>query len=640
MILREDGWYKFDKKSGDEYCIAPPIQIVKKMENIEDGSVIIVIDDGRGKTREESMDILTSQRIESLTRYGFGTTPKNKYDLAEALNGQAYNMPTERVYKDVGLTKFNDQLVFQGAELVAKNNNNLGSLIADSRYDLKPRGNLKSWIEMFKNHIQGTDKLELTVALGVSGVVFRYLFDQGIDLINPIVHYSGDSSTGKTTAAQLALSVAGNPAKNKGMYHSWNNTDNAFFSIIKGNYGVPLLFDEVSSYRGRNISQLVYQLADGNPRGRADKDGNLRKQADAATIIFSTGETNVTEHKTNSRNTGVGVRILEFEGAVTKSAYQSQEIKKTITHNYGQILPLIAKELIDSEPSDIVEIFDDHYKKLSSKLKNSSSVVERITNFYAAILTSVTAFNETMKSVSELNLNNIDLINVENIQALLVKYEQSSSQSRDIAEEVYEALLQYLIQNQHKISSGRHEYGRTRETIGHYEPTENVFRYKNSSEGIKRFNIKLLKTEFDQFIHSHQFEGTKKIQSALSDKGYIINKDDTRIAEQETVTTDGKKERKAFYRITIPDEMLQLFNYSGIDGNENELKPEPVSQSADNKDNTNSNNGYQNSELPSESLFAKFAREKSQQTNSKIADEIIARAKNHSSEDDLEDIEI
>src|SRR5699024_4533313 len=376
---------------------------------------------------------------------------------------------------------------------------------------------------------------------------------------------------------------------------------------------------EVSSYRGYNISQLVYQLADGNPRGRADKDGNLRKQADAATIIFSTGETNVTEHKTNSRNTGVGVRILEFEGAVTNSAYQSQEIKKTITHNYGQILPLIAKELIDSEPSDIVEIFDDHYKKLSSKLKNSSSVVERITNFYAAILTSVTAFNETMKSVSELNLNNIDLINVENIQALLVKYEQSSSQSRDIAEEVYEALLQYLIQNQHKISSGRHEYGRTRETIGHYEPTENVFRYKNSSEGIKRFNIKLLKTDFDQFIHSNQFEGTKKIQSALSDKGYIISKSESRIAEQETVTTDGQKRREAFYRIVIPDDMLDSFSYSGVEGNEDNLKPELASQFANTTDNTNSNNGYQNSELPSESLFAKFAREKSEQTNSKIA---------------------
>src|SRR5699024_5062194 len=215
---------------------------------------------------------------------------------------------------------------------------------------------------------------------------------------------------------------------------------------------------------------------------------------------------------------------------------------------------------------------------LTKQLESSSTVADRIINFYAAILTSVTVFNETMKNVSELNLGEQDLINTENIQALLIDYERTSSQSRDIAEEVYEALLQYLIQNQHKISSGRHEYGRTRETIGHYEPTENVFRYKNSSEGIKRFNIKLLKTEFDQFIHSHQFEGTKKIQSALSDKGYIINKDDTRIAEQETVTTDGKKERKAFYRITIPDEMLQLFNYSGIDGNEDELKPELISQ--------------------------------------------------------------
>ena len=90
----------------------------------------------------------------------------------------------------------------------------------------------------------------------------------------------------------------------------------------------------------------------------------------------------------------------------------------------------------------------------------------------------------------------------------------------------------------------------------------------------------------------------------------------------------------------IPDEMLQLFNYSGIDGNENELKPELVSQFSDTTDNTNSNNGYQNSELPSESLFAKIAREKSEQTNSKIADEIIASAKNRSSEDDLGDIEI
>lgn len=640
MILKNDGWYKVDKHSGKEYCIAPPIQIVKKMENVEDGSVIIVIDDGRGKTREESMDILTSQKIESLTRYGFGITPKNKYDLAEALNGQAYNMPTERVYKDVGLTKFNDQLVFQGAELIAKNNNNPGSLITDSRYDLKPRGNLKSWIEMFRNHIQGTDKLELTVALGVSGIVFRYLVDQGIDLINPIVHFSGDSSTGKTTAAQLALSVAGNPAKNRGMYHSWNNTDNAFFATIKGNYGVPLLFDEVSSYRGYDISQLIYQLADGNPRGRADKDGNLRKQADAATIIFSTGETNVTEHKTNSKNTGVGVRILEFEGAVTESALQAQAIKKCIARNYGHILPFVAKELLDSQSEDVMEFYDDHHDLLTKQLESSSTVADRIINFYAAILTSVTVFNETMKNVSELNLGEQDLINTENIQALLIDYERTSSQSRDIAEEVYEALLQYLIQNQHKISSGRHEYGRTRETIGHYEPTENVFRYKNSSEGIKRFNIKLLKTEFDQFIHSHQFEGTKKIQSALSDKGYIINKDDTRIAEQETITNEGKKERKAFYRIMIPDEMLQLFNYSGIDGNENELKPELVSQFSDTTDNTNSNNGYQNSELPSESLFAKFAREKSEQTNSKIADEIIASAKNRSSEDDLGDIEI
>lgn len=643
MELKNDGWYKKDTKTGEAYCIAPPIRIVKKKVNIETDEVTIVIYDGRAKTREESMDILTSQKIEGLTKYGFGVTPKNKHDLSEVLIAQAVQMNAESIYRSVGLVNSDGVLNFQGAKLVSSNSTVMGTLSHDSNYDLEPKGSIENWIEMFQTHVTGTIKLELAVTLGVSGIVFRYLAEQGIDLINPIVHFSGDSSTGKTTAAQLALSVAGNPLKNKGLYKSWNNTDNAFFATIKDNYGIPMLFDEVSMYRGYNISQLIYQLADGNPRGRADKDGNLRKQPDAATIIFSTGEKNVTEHKTNSRNTGVGVRILEFEGAITSSALQSQEIKKFITKNYGHILPLIAEELLESNPDDIIEIFNCHYESLSRKLKNSSAVVERVTNFYAAILTAGTAFNETGKNQSSLNIGQQDLIDLNAIESLLVDHEKSSAQTRDLAEEVYESLIQYLIQNQHKISSGCNEYNRTRETIGHYEPTDTIFRFRDSSEGIKRFKIKMLKNEFNKFISDNNFEGIKKIQTALTEKNYIVRGSKDRVASQQIITTDGKRKREAFYHIVIPDEMLVAFNYSGIEGKENDLKPQLGSSTLPNESVINGNSSESiYSENKKENVFTQHLCDKGE-TKSNVVKDMLDKNENYSLSDDLDaldDIEI
>lgn len=58
----------------------------------------------------------------------------------------------------------------------------------------------------------------------------------------------------------------------------------------------------------------------------------------------------------------------------------------------------------------------------------------------------------------------------------------------------------------------------------------------------------------------HNFEGHKKIQTSLVDKGYIIKKLDDRIASQESIPTDGKSKRESFYTITIPEEHQDLFN--------------------------------------------------------------------------------
>lgn len=559
MILKSDGWYKFDQQTKKMYKVAEPIHVVKKKKSLEDGRITLVLDDGHGFTHEAPMKILSSKNIEELTDYGFNITPKNKADLSHALNNQAVNMEVEYLYSTVGLFVNEEILEFRGAKLISTDKDRKGTLNTDSRYQLQSKGSLTKWIHMLQNHVQGSVKLELTVALGVSGIIFRYLVANGIDLINPIIHFSGDSSTGKTTAAQLALSVAGNPNKNQGQYKNWNNTNIAFFAAIKGNYGIPLLFDEISLYRGNNISGLIYQLADGNPRGRADKEGNFKKQEAAATVIFSTGENKIMDHQSSTKNTGVGVRILEFEGNVTKSAKQSEAIKRCITTNYGHVLNIVAKELINNKAKDTIDIFNDYLNKVKEQLSESSNVVDRVSNFYAAILTSAEFFNQSLQQVEDLQLKkDYELLNIKDIQAFLINYELNVSKERDIAENAYGELLDHIMRKQNLIADASINYGRSHETIGYFEEVKpNNTSTKQESE----YRVKLLKSAFDDFIRERNFEGTKKVQTALKNKGYIVEYDDDRIAKQENVIKSGVKKRESFYQIVIPEDVLENLKF-------------------------------------------------------------------------------
>ncbi|MCE3338431.1 DUF927 domain-containing protein, partial [Staphylococcus aureus] len=66
-------------------------------------------------------------------------------------------------------------------------------------------------------------------------------------------------STGKSTAAALAVSVAGNPTKgNETLFRSWNATRNALEGYLSNNYGIPIVFDELSSTTLRDTTGLLY----------------------------------------------------------------------------------------------------------------------------------------------------------------------------------------------------------------------------------------------------------------------------------------------------------------------------------------------------------------------------------------------
>lgn len=97
--------------------------------------------------------------------------------------------------------------------------------------------------------------MELAVVMGLASAVVGFI-SREMSMENIIAHIINDSSTGKTTACQLAISVFGSPViKGNGLMLSWNGTVNAIQRSLTGNNGVVIALDEVSMSRGDDFTK-------------------------------------------------------------------------------------------------------------------------------------------------------------------------------------------------------------------------------------------------------------------------------------------------------------------------------------------------------------------------------------------------
>jgi len=102
-----------------------------------------------------------------------------------------------------------------------------------------------------------------------------------------IVHHYSDSGVGKTAAAQLALSIYGNP---KMLYGSMNTTVVAMTELFKHTNNLPVLYDEkqVAHVDGH---ELIYSVCLEQSRDRGAKEGGVRNdRVNWNCIARTTGE--------------------------------------------------------------------------------------------------------------------------------------------------------------------------------------------------------------------------------------------------------------------------------------------------------------------------------------------------------------
>lgn len=148
-------------------------------------------------------------------------------------------------------------------------------------------GTLAEWQEQVAALCAGNSRLVFAVCCALAAPLLRLTGTGGGGF-----HLRGESTDGKTTVMKVAASVCGGTD----YWHSWRATGNALEGIASRHNDALLPLDELREVDPREAGMIAYMLANGQGKGRARTDGEVRNRRHWTLLLFSTGELSLAEH--------------------------------------------------------------------------------------------------------------------------------------------------------------------------------------------------------------------------------------------------------------------------------------------------------------------------------------------------------
>ncbi|HDE0537977.1 TPA: DUF927 domain-containing protein [Staphylococcus aureus] len=530
------------KKDGDEkkvVTMSSCIVVEAKFWHASENTEKIIISNGKDKENTFESDILTARKLPSLIKYGHSINENYIKDLSYALQLMRDELPTSDLYDGSGIIETpHGYIVMIDTIYTSKQYDQLSSLdpIVDSAYLLEPKGTFKDWLNMYINEVKGHLLLELAVVFGISALVTAFLkHKHDVEFAGIIFSFTGQSSTGKSTAASLAVSVAGNPTKgNQTLFRSWNATRNALEGYLSNNFGIPIVFDELSSATFKDTTGLLYSIAEGQGRQRSNVHGEVKTPKNWGASVISTSEYSI--FTDSAQNDGLRVRTIEINEQFTTNATNADNIKKAVALNYGHVLPLVAQYLINRE-DEVIQWFykevDWFEAKLNSETNNTGI---RMFKRYAVITTSAKILGRVLATD----------IDIAKIRDYFIDYHAHTVSERSLADKAIEVITQFVAQNRGKFSDDT--------------ALKNMFEnYGLIALKDNHIEVKIIASVFKNMLLEHHFQDVNNVVNALRDKGFIES-DHDRITTKRTVKDgNGKKQSLVFYHLKLDSEYASIF---------------------------------------------------------------------------------
>ncbi len=331
---------------------------------------------------------MTEQYVSEITRKGIPVQKKNMSTLLLSIFNQEKDAPLEIRHEKLGFGEYNGHKAFFGSKGIEADSTYAG------RLSIFPTGEYSVWKKTVEEEVLGTD-LEIILAIAAAAPLIDFL-KESVHTGNLLVSLVGESSTGKTTAGCLAVSLGARCSFGDSTILTFADSKNSLMNGICSAY--PTVIDEGSLIR-YNPTSLLYELAEGREKGRLTKELTRAEANTFNTAILMTTEKSILGMC--DQNTGLLVRCLEFEEIVwTKSAQSADRIKAVCEQNYGFVIENIATLLLKYEAagktSEIVDAYWSYQKRFVEQMRAEGKytpLTERICKNIAMIAIGAEFFN-------------------------------------------------------------------------------------------------------------------------------------------------------------------------------------------------------------------------------------------------------
>ena len=341
--------------------------------------------------------------------------------------------------KGIGITNTYEQLGWccLDGELAHKGNTLLSNSLTavyDGKYDLEPKGCRESMVERLKTVICPYIALLFAFISGLVANTIGFLKRCGVDVPTVLLNICGQSTTGKTTAARLIVSVGSNPFHTDGkdcLLSTCNTTASALLETVREIYGFPVAFDELGALDDKiNMRPILYALANGKDKGRY---GQIKSEW--SSLVAFTGEFSLLE--LTDKTDGILIRVFNLPNiSWVCSDEQAAEVNAFCKDFSGLPLDMYARTLFDMDKDEVIKYYNSLVKKTSDKLPLQGAYKSRAAKVVAAYKLTAAIAEKTF---------NVDMHRKE-IGDFLLQSLTNTAQELE-REDIYESFMGYITVN-------------------------------------------------------------------------------------------------------------------------------------------------------------------------------------------------
>lgn len=532
----ENGQYGYYTLRKDEFVFVPcggAVFVENSITEVETCKQYLTLYfhgvDGKRRTILFPREDLVETKIGALTAYGVQVTKKSADYLIKTIENQELKAKQILCHRKLGIGNWKGEEIFKGATAVGINSYYKGKL------RVSPKGSYKKYLDMLKEDVIGHTPLEFILSASIGGLLVDYL-KESISVENIMVHMIGESSTGKTTGALLAVSCGSAPDfMGNNFVFSFQDTLNSLMRLIPNSY--PTLIDEGSLLTDRDMTQTLYSLSSGTEKRRLSGSMEVNESSRFRTALFLTSEKSILAQC--NMNTGLLTRNFEFQNVTwTQSAESADRIKSVITENYGHVIPKVAKWLLEQDKQNLVSKVvheTDEVVRRARIAKTYNNLTERTAKQSALVLVSVDILREVLK----VNIDKESIRDFMEKHSLVNNVEQVS-----IGKRAMEWMLQFLSKNHTQFISedGAKEISNCR---GRLQKTGTVILETGEESSMRLY---VTETEFQKILKEGKFSEKVTVLKEWKKMGYLKAQSDRYVSKVKIV---GNIETKG-YIIQLP----------------------------------------------------------------------------------------